>query len=559
MRLVSLSISMFRGIRSLEWNPGPGLMFLVGPGDSAKTTILDAIELALLPRTWVQFYESDFFDGSTDEPIEICVTMVDVPAGLLTSQKFGLQQRGWSEDGVLHDEPEDDDAPALSVRLRVDASLEPAWHVVNDREPDGRAISARDRETLGAVRLEDEAEREFSWTRGSSLTRVTDDPESISTVLAEAHRRARAAVRDVDFDSLSATAREAGDLGAELGAHIALPLGIGIDPRRLNVGGGALGLEQAGGIPARSLGLGSRRLLALGIQRQALATGVVTLVDEVEHGLEPHRLRQLVRELRAWDRQVLATSHSPVAIAELGVDGLGIVRRDATGVVQVIHPDVSLQGVIRALPEAILSRRLIVCEGATEYGIARGLVAKWDETRAQPLAAVGTVFVDGGGSYAPGRAMALRALGFECGYWADSDRLVSPSIEELRAAGITTIVWADSHDTEHRIMADVPEQALENLWEIAASEKGLGPISDQMAAAAKWTGTPPESWAEWLSAMSVDNLRVALGDAASSAGWYKTVSAGERLGTVVADVLDKVDGTDLGEKLGSLRILAYRD
>ena len=43
VRIVQIEIRNFRGIRKLDWNPSPGMNCLIGPGDSTKTTILDAI------------------------------------------------------------------------------------------------------------------------------------------------------------------------------------------------------------------------------------------------------------------------------------------------------------------------------------------------------------------------------------------------------------------------------------------------------------------------------------------------------------------------------------
>ncbi len=45
-----LNIRNFRGIQTLDWHVDGRVICLVGPGDSAKTTVLEAIELALLPR-----------------------------------------------------------------------------------------------------------------------------------------------------------------------------------------------------------------------------------------------------------------------------------------------------------------------------------------------------------------------------------------------------------------------------------------------------------------------------------------------------------------------------
>nr|WP_309476383.1 ATP-binding protein [Escherichia coli] len=47
VRVCKVEIQNFRSIRLLTWLPSPGLNCLIGPGDSGKTTILDAIDLCL--------------------------------------------------------------------------------------------------------------------------------------------------------------------------------------------------------------------------------------------------------------------------------------------------------------------------------------------------------------------------------------------------------------------------------------------------------------------------------------------------------------------------------
>lgn len=54
MRIVSVDIEHFRGIKSLRWSPAPGMNCLIGPGDSTKTSILDAIELCLNPKPYTR-------------------------------------------------------------------------------------------------------------------------------------------------------------------------------------------------------------------------------------------------------------------------------------------------------------------------------------------------------------------------------------------------------------------------------------------------------------------------------------------------------------------------
>jgi predicted ATP-dependent endonuclease of OLD family len=60
MRIVYVEVDNFRGI-SLRWQPGPRVNCLIGPGDSTKTTVLDAIELAMNPRSYAIADDSDFF------------------------------------------------------------------------------------------------------------------------------------------------------------------------------------------------------------------------------------------------------------------------------------------------------------------------------------------------------------------------------------------------------------------------------------------------------------------------------------------------------------------
>jgi hypothetical protein len=79
MQIRHLRVSNFRGIKSLDWHLEGNVLCLVGPGDSTKTTILDAIECALAPRNTLPFTDTDFFQGNVQEPITILVTVGELP------------------------------------------------------------------------------------------------------------------------------------------------------------------------------------------------------------------------------------------------------------------------------------------------------------------------------------------------------------------------------------------------------------------------------------------------------------------------------------------------
>src|SRR5436309_14085353 len=126
MQLRKVVIQNFRGIGSFSWQPSSPLTCIVGAGDSCKSTILDAIEIALTSR-WFSFADVDFTDGDTTRAIEILVTVGQLPNEVLRENRMGLHLRGWGKESTLRDEPESDDEAVVTVRLTVDASLEPAW------------------------------------------------------------------------------------------------------------------------------------------------------------------------------------------------------------------------------------------------------------------------------------------------------------------------------------------------------------------------------------------------------------------------------------------------
>jgi putative ATP-dependent endonuclease of the OLD family len=134
MRIVFLEIRNFRGIKSLDWAPGAAMNCLIGPGDSTKTTVLDTIELAMNPRSYVFADDSDFFNLDVSNPIRITVTLAELPSGFESDDHYGMHLRGWNtQTSQVEDEPAEGLEYALSVRVTIDESLEARWPIFNDR------------------------------------------------------------------------------------------------------------------------------------------------------------------------------------------------------------------------------------------------------------------------------------------------------------------------------------------------------------------------------------------------------------------------------------------
>jgi len=74
-----IEIKHFRAIDHLSWHVKPGLNCIIGPGDSGKSTVLDAIELVLTERQNARFSDADFHNLDVSEPIEITATFGELP------------------------------------------------------------------------------------------------------------------------------------------------------------------------------------------------------------------------------------------------------------------------------------------------------------------------------------------------------------------------------------------------------------------------------------------------------------------------------------------------
>lgn len=552
MQIRHLRIERFRGIKLLDWTLAGDVICLLGPGDSTKSTIIEAIELTLSPRWDYGFDDSDFYDGNTDAPIVITATVGQLPDTLLADNKFGLDIRGWNQAEGLRDEPAEGNEAVLSIRLKVDSSLEPEWTVVNDRNPDGRTISSRDRQPLGVLRLSQFVDRHLTWNTGTVLFRLTDGMGSLRGLLAAAGRAARSAITADAVPLLTAAAAKAQDLAKAHGVAPKKNYRPGLDIRRVNIGQGGVALHD-GEVPLRRAGLGTRRLLTFALQREVAKAGGITLVDEVEHGLEPHRIRSLVRTLRpeGGRGQVIMTTHSPVVIQELDASCLRIVR-SVDGETKLVGVAASLQGVVRAVSEALLGQKVIVCEGKTEVGVCRAFDRFWTETQGkEAFAYLGVVPVEGDGTNAPRRAVDIRRLGYSVCFLGDSDRELAPAPAAMQTAGINVLIWADGVSIEERIARDLPWEGVLEVVALAFQEPGeqsaRGAIAQSLGANAALIQGDFRTWED------SQGPREAIGHAGKTAGWFKRIDSGERLGEVVCRYIERIPATDLAQKMTELR------
>ncbi|MCV7641346.1 AAA family ATPase, partial [Micrococcus luteus] len=478
MMLRRLRIEHFRGIESAEWVIDQRLISLVGAGDSTKTTLLDAIGLVLSPNYSPQFTDADFFRLELTKSIVIEATITNLPDNLVKESQLGKDRSGILSDGTLVHDPVEEAEECLVVRLTVTPELDPTWEVVRPDCEDARSISASQRRQLGFFRLGERADFHLRWARGSALSGLTDGGDGASSVILDAHRDARTAVFNAQsgalHDAASKVQRSAGNFGAGKFDE----LRPGLEPGSAT-SAHSLMLHD-GDVPLSSLGLGTRRLTSLSIQDQAMDDGSIIAIDEVEHGLEPHRLAQVLHHLKkrtkGGDLQVIMTTHSPVTVKALSAVDIVVVRSDEAGetTCRPVPGDLdNVQGTFRSAPDALLGRRVLVGEGATEVGFLRGLLRHWDTQRIaaeQPgAAALGVVLVNGGGgAQSTERAQHFQELGYPTCLLVDNDDpAINKSAEQAMDSGVIVHRWGADNAIEDEIIQTLDAHGLQALVDLA--------------------------------------------------------------------------------------------
>lgn len=565
MKLRRLEIENFRGIKALDWRHIADTAALVGSGDSGKSTILDAIERVLSPKWNVAFDDTDFWDLGTDAAIVIRATITDLAPSFYRDSKFGLLLHGFDKvkGEAVRASGEEGEDNALLVELRVDASLEPVWSVLN-ADGEKQPFMMRDREALGMLRVGGYVDQHLGWSRGSVLTRLTESGDGVSAVLAEATRQARAGLKTDSLDKLTAAAQKVEALAKNLGVSPQNALVPHLDASALSVAAGALSLHD-GKVPTRRAGLGTRRLLAVAMQHEAAAQSGLTIIDEFEHGLEPHRIRRLLRVLRGRapeghglaKGQLILTSHSPTVLHELEAAEVVVTRRAVGGTVTVRCIPAAVDYILKRTPQALLARKIIVAEGSTEVGLCQALDEAWTLETGASFGYRGVAVVDGLGGTQPAEiAGHLASLGYEVALLIDSDAKAKVS----KAVGAQVLAWPRGLCTEQCLANDLPEAAIAQMAAVADESGGRRvreALADQLGAARSdlKEGDP----ASWIAAKGVAAFRKAFGDLAKKTdnAWFKSRGQGAFLGGLVAQHWSAIANTATHELVGKLRIFTH--
>ena len=543
MRITDLEIQNFRGIMGshISFPLDSRILCLIGAGDSTKSTILKAIEWVFWPTWNLTTTDTDFYQGNTESPIIIRGTITEFPEKLLAEEKFGMYLRrpGVKYDKDTDDEPKDDLPICLTIQLTIDGSLEPKWEIVcNNQEP--RNISHTDRKQFFVGVIGSNIAKDLVWGKYSVLQKYADS----KGVLHEAYTIAvREAAKNANLSALDSVSGTLSDIGRKYG----IDLSDEIKSRLLIQGGSfssTVGLFD-GNAPLSQFGVGSQRLLSMGLNISAAPGEAILLIDEVEHGLEPFRLRNLINEFRSERSaagQILMTTHSSVAVAECSINEIMVVH-SVDGKTDGLflkgdNPEVNntIQAQIRHNAESFLSRRIIVCEGSTETGFIRAFDEFLATTKNYRMAFKGISTADGHGETTCQCADILHDCGYDVCILMDSDKDTEDEKKrQMREKGIPVFDWDKPNSLEEQCFLEIPLSAIREVIQIAVDEYGCAQVSGKLSA----EGIPftEDNGSIVVSALT-EEQRKTLGKAAKKKSWYKRIGLGECFGRIVLGNLD---------------------
>lgn len=552
--ILRLKIERFRGIEALVWLPDPHVNLILGGGDNGKTTILDAIGLLLSPTNTMVISDADYWKRAPENEFVIEAVMQLPPVTGINDQRKPAWPWEWNGQDTLIPDPDDEEGgrqEVYVVRVRGTADCDLSYEIC---QPNGEFdhFSVGLRRNIGLVKLagDDRNDRDLRLIQGSALDRLLAD-KSLRAKLAKeiGEKNVEEHLADPSKERLANLDRVFGDQ--------ALPtkLGLGL------VGGQGFSLNALIGLtaekydvrlPLSSWGSGTRRLAALEIAAANQSELPITIVDEIERGLEPYRQRALVRELMEAPTQVFATTHSAAAIHAATKASLWYLsgERKIGKLADATTPHLAKD------PEAFLSRITIVAEGATEVGFVRFLIHR---AVTKISTDYGICVTDGGGNDSALTLLeSLARSGLKFSGFADDEGRDPQRWATLKASLTDLLLRWPAGCLEENVIAHVADGDLESFIADPEGESGarLRTLADRL-------DINDKSFAAILAAVGdtagVRKLIIEAATGSVPAGtaddkkkafkshgrtWFKTVRGGYELGSKMLqfDVWPKLEG-----------------
>jgi len=518
MRVDRLSIENFRGIKKSELDFF-GHTLLIGANNVGKSTICEALELALGPDRQARFpvvEEFDFYNSAyLDEQentidIRVEVLLTDVTPTIRKScnpylERWNPKERkllGQGEiDGV------DEDGLQWALRLitiarynKEEDEFQANTYFATAYDPtdeDSSRVPRPIKRTFGFLYLRAlrTGSRALSLERGSLLDLILRIQSLQTGIWEHVRGRLEGLTPPID-DGAKKLTPVLHSIEQRLADYI--PMAKPGEATRLFVSQLtrehlrktlsfflSIAPDQKP-VPFQEVGTGTLNTLVLALLSfiaELKEENVIFAMEEPEIALPPHTQRRIADYLLTKTTQCLVTSHSPYVIESFEPERTLILRRDDKGTVSgkqvTLSADVKAKTYRRYLrrgfAEAMLARGVIVAEGITEVAALQAVAAAMEtDSNNYPLdlAGVSIITTDGDGSIAEfGRFFAS----LDIPAFAFLDKKTRQPKEEtaLKTAGYTILNETKYPSMEALLVTEIP---LNRQWQYLEQIRNTGSI-----------------------------------------------------------------------------------
>lgn len=405
MKVSRLTVSNFRGIKGADLLL-PDHVVLIGDNNVGKSTVFEALDLVLGPdrlgrRPPVD--EHDFFQGAyrareEENPPEILIEATITHLNPEQRIRFKDYIEWWDRnDNKLHTAPPPDavDQDHITHALRVafsglydeeeDDFVGLTYFPKSDDEGDRQLFRKKDKQYCGFLYLRSlrTGRRALSLEHGSLLDIIlrlkeirpqmwekTIDALAAHDVAGDPELGISGILESIEKSIKTFVPREWG-----IAPHLKVSNLTREHLRNVITAFVATG-EGEHAAPFYRQGTGTINLMVLAMLSQVAKDkqSVVFAMEEPETAIPPYAQKRIIHEVRKLSAQSLFTSHSPYVLEEFGLGETVILSRGVDGVLKqasVTLPDSVKHKRYRQefrtrFCEGLLSRRILIAEGATE-------------------------------------------------------------------------------------------------------------------------------------------------------------------------------------------------
>ncbi len=554
MKISKLTIKNFRGIREAELL-FPDHVVLIGDNNVGKSTIFEALDLVLGPERLGRrpiVDEHDFYLGEYEANSEGADAPVIQIEAIIT--KLNEEQRvrfkdcieWWDEEKreLLTTPPPvnvDQDQVIHALRVAFSGSYSQdeddftgdTYFSKSDDEGDRQSFLRKDKQYCGFLYLRSlrTGSRALSIERGSLLDIILRQkeirPKMWEKTIAELAKHEVAADPGLGISgvlqSIEASIKKFVPKEWGVAPHLKVSNLTREHLRKVITAFVATG-EGTHAAPFYRQGTGTINLLVLAMLSQIAADkqNVVFAMEEPETAIPPYAQKRIVHEVRKLSAQSLFTSHSPYVLEEFDLSETVILSRGPDG---VLHPaSVNLPSSVKhkryrrefrtRFCEALLSRRVLIAEGATEAAAmpaAARRLSELDPGTYSSLESLGITTLDAGtDSQIADLGQLYKGLGKEVFAVCDKQ---SEDDEGKIDAQVDHLYMHEEHGFEDLVLKNTTQGALERFadeldWPQHLTDKFGDPKSDSANALSDYFGWAKgsHSIADFLVTCSEDEV-----------------------------------------------------